>query len=83
MSIVTFHRLTFFVLCTGATMSVFIFAARSARYRWRGFFGKDTFYPPPPFFYREYVFLMYFLITRHFSSMAFLWEMHNKRDINF
>ena len=39
--------------------------------------------PPSLFFYQEYVFLVYFLITRLFSSMAFLSEMHNKRDTIF
>ena len=38
MSIVTFNRLTFFVLGTAAPMSFFIFAAGSARYRLRRFF---------------------------------------------
>ena len=38
MSIVTFNRLTFFVLCTAAPMSFFIFAAGSARFRRRRFF---------------------------------------------
>ena len=45
--------------------------------------GKDSFYSPPLVFYREYVLLMYFLITRLFSSMAFFLEMHNKRDMIF
>ena len=38
MSIVTFNRLTFFVLCTTASMTFFIFSAGSARYRRRRFF---------------------------------------------
>ena len=46
---------------------------------WQRNKGKDSFYPPS-LFYRDYVFLMYFLITRLFSAMAFLLEMHNKRD---
>ena len=38
---------------------------------------------PPLFFYWQYVFPMYFLITRLFSSMAFLSEMHSLRDIGW
>ena len=63
MSIVTFNCITFFVLCTEAPMSFFIFAARSARYRRRRFFlllyitlrlslhysqSKPMALPPPP-----------------------------------
>ena len=37
--------------------------------------GKDSFYPPLSFFYREYVFLMYFLITRLFFLLwRFSWK---------
>ena len=32
----------------------------------KGAGSKDSFYPPLSFFYREYVFRMYFLITRLF-----------------
>ena len=38
---------------------------------------------PPLFFYRQYVFPMYFLITRLFSSMVFLSEMHSLGDIGW
>ena len=32
-------------------------------YKMDNVYGKDSFYPPPPlFFYREYVFLMYFYV---------------------
>ena len=46
---------------------------------------KIRFIPPPLFFYRQYVFLMYFLITRlfFFSSMAFLSEMHSLGGIGW
>ena len=38
---------------------------------------------PPSFFNWQYVFPMYFLITRLFSSMAFLSEMHSLGDIGW
>ena len=38
---------------------------------------------PPLFFYLQYVFPMYFLSTRLFSSMAFLSEMHSLGDIGW
>ena len=39
--------------------------------------------PPPLFFYRQYVFPMYILIIRLFSSMAFLSEMNSLGDIGW
>ena len=38
MSVVTFNRLTFFVLCTAAPMTFFIFSVGCARYEQRRFF---------------------------------------------
>ena len=47
-------------------------------------FNKICFTTPPlSLFYRQYGFPMYFLITRLFSSMPFLSEMHSLGDIGW